>query len=111
MLSSQARVLEFHPPGSPWGECNDARNDTHHRRDYLPAGRLQRPFWGLRLRLGPLRDGYWRGGSWCSYACAAGGRNFNWARYFCLTTISRLVCSKTGFIITPFRGWIYVATD
>jgi hypothetical protein len=35
--------------GRPSGECHVARNDTHHHCDHLPARRVQRPFWRLRL--------------------------------------------------------------
>src|SRR5258707_10726582 len=47
--------MSIRPPA--WGECHDARNDTRHHPDHLPAGRLQRPVWRLRLRLRPLGNG------------------------------------------------------
>src|ERR1700724_422312 len=97
---------EFHPQAVPWGECHVARNDTHHHRDYLPARRVQRPFWRLRLWHGPFRDGpWWRDFSRAAHPVAArqAVNQISCCKY---KTYSLFSVAAAGFIIRPVRSRI-----
>src|ERR1700716_2768609 len=54
MLCSPSAAADFHSPAACWGERYVAWIDTHHHRDHLPLGRLQRPVRRPLLRHGPF---------------------------------------------------------